>query len=257
MNCPRCTCKAELAAMLLEVLEVGRASSYGVDRERFDHAQPFRDMKDAVLRRLSPAPAEPQEPGVPDPGASNELTAEEAQRRRVCRFCQRSDIALPGNALVLNFGREYAHEQCLKIRGIQPAPASTPAFDAKAIADGMVRWHNGAFYLFRDGAAFSAAARFDKDLYPLDEDTLDIPNARLAIAAALTAAHAAGDAAGYARGKEEQRPGPRYEVRGALSGEVFGAFKHRHDAAEFMRNREWVEIADTQPSAPEAKEARP
>jgi hypothetical protein len=42
------------------------------------------------------------------------LTVAEAQRRRVCRICKLNNNPAPGNPLVLNYGDEYAHEQCLK-----------------------------------------------------------------------------------------------------------------------------------------------
>jgi hypothetical protein len=46
------------------------------------------------------------------------LTVAEAQRRRVCRICKLNDNPAPGNPLVLNYGEEYAHEQCLKRHNI-------------------------------------------------------------------------------------------------------------------------------------------
>ena len=42
------------------------------------------------------------------------LTVGEAQRRRVCRFCKSDAKPGPGNPLVLDYGGEYAHEQCRK-----------------------------------------------------------------------------------------------------------------------------------------------
>ena len=52
------------------------------------------------------------------PGAHMPLTVAEAQRRRVCRICKLNDNPAPGNPLVLNYGDEYAHEQCLKRNAI-------------------------------------------------------------------------------------------------------------------------------------------
>lgn len=42
------------------------------------------------------------------------LCLDAARARRVCRYCRESVVVLPpGNALVLDFGRQYAHDQCI------------------------------------------------------------------------------------------------------------------------------------------------
>jgi len=42
------------------------------------------------------------------------LSVAEAKKLRVCRICRIDDKPSPGNPLVLNYGKEYAHEKCLK-----------------------------------------------------------------------------------------------------------------------------------------------
>lgn len=45
---------------------------------------------------------------------SSALTIEEAQERRVCRFCELGDTEGPGLPFSFNFGNEYAHKKCVQ-----------------------------------------------------------------------------------------------------------------------------------------------
>ena len=42
------------------------------------------------------------------------LQLEEAQQRGLCRVCGDPADSLPGNPFIYNFGKEHAHELCLK-----------------------------------------------------------------------------------------------------------------------------------------------
>lgn len=52
----------------------------------------------------------PEWPGPPPPTPPE---VAEAQRLRVCRICKIDNTPRPGNLFVLNYGQEYAHQQCL------------------------------------------------------------------------------------------------------------------------------------------------
>lgn len=46
------------------------------------------------------------------------LTIEEAKEKKLCRFCELGQMDGPGLPFHFNFGREYAHEACLKENAI-------------------------------------------------------------------------------------------------------------------------------------------
>ena len=223
MTCP---CKAELAAMLLEVLEVGRASSYGVDRERFDHAQPFRDMKDAVMRRLSPAPAEPSaEPQEPcmvveyQDGTADVLSADRkmfwsargngwlqggySQGGGAHRTRSAAEAALPAARAALlaasepgqaapTTGTTNTRPYAAVVADGKPAPAP---FDAAKWAEKMVGWNS--FWNCWSLWDISGVNKSCTCNLPGEREftgSVNITATRKAIAAALTAAHEAGKA---------------------------------------------------------------
>lgn len=42
------------------------------------------------------------------------FTVEDAKQLNVCRICKKSSIPLPDNPLILNYGKEFAHQKCLE-----------------------------------------------------------------------------------------------------------------------------------------------
>lgn len=55
-------------------------------------------------------------------GPKGVIGLSEAQRQNRCRICGNYAMASPGNPIILHFGSEYAHQQCLK-----PVPSPSPS----------------------------------------------------------------------------------------------------------------------------------
>jgi hypothetical protein len=56
------------------------------------------------------------------------LSVKQAQEQNVCRICKKDVTVInPDNPLILNFGDEYAHKNCL------PQPTTTPTIETDAI----------------------------------------------------------------------------------------------------------------------------
>ncbi len=73
---------------------IGRLPSPGESSPPYDYAISHRTLALPVLTKPP-------------------LSVADAQRLHVCRFCQLDDTPSPGNPLVLHYGSEYAHRNCI------------------------------------------------------------------------------------------------------------------------------------------------